>query len=251
MSSVVSGIETGIHYAERGKQAAEDARHYLQTGTRAALCVGGAALVAFGLKRRSLGGLGAAAFGGDLIYRGLNGEGHLHDVLFRDRPQGLPYGRGVKLKTSLLVNKPAGQLYRLWRNFENLPCFMSHVEDVQVIDSQNSHWIVRGPAKTTVEWDAEVIADRPNELIGWRSKENAEVDHAGSVRFQPAQDGRTMVTVALQYNPPAGTAGANVSKFLGIDPRRQIREDLSRFKRFAESADLDVLDRLLQRRQAS
>ncbi len=134
---------------------------------------------------------------------------------------------GIKVERRGRVEASPERVYRFWRDLENLPRFMSHLERVRVLDDRRSRWTVRAPAGMTVEWDAEIINDQPNELIAWRSLAAAAVDHAGSVRFQPAPDGEgTIVHVSLQYDPPGGGAGHAVAALFGEDPGRQIEEDL-------------------------
>jgi uncharacterized membrane protein len=212
---------------------------------------GGSALVAYGLRRQSISGYLLALAGGDLVYRGAVGNGHLSDLVLRkkiDTDEELPYGHGIKLQESVVVDKPAQQLYQFWHDFENLPLFMRHIESIEVQSKKRSQWRVKGPLGRIFEWEAEVIADRPDEMIGWRSLEGSQVDHAGSVRFEPLYGESTKVTVSLQYNPPAGTAGAIIGKLLGANPRRHIKEELRRFKQLMEAADVPVLQRLLQKR---
>jgi len=210
---------------------------------------GGSALVAYGLRRHSIPGYLLALAGGDLVYRGAVGNGHLSDLVLRKKTdEELPYGHGIKLQESVVVNKPAQQLYQFWHDFENLPLFMRHIESIEVQSKKRSQWRVKGPFGRIFEWDAEMIADRPNEMIGWRSLEGSQVDHAGSVRFEPVHGESTKVIVSLQYNPPAGTAGAMIGKLLGANPRRHIKEELRRFKQLMEAADVPVLQRLLQKR---
>ncbi len=116
---------------------------------------------------------------------------------------------------------------------------MSHVQEVRVTDPTHSHWIVSGPAGTSVEWDAEVYNEKENELIAWRSLEGADVDNAGSVRFESAPDGRgTLVRVSVKYDPPAGVVGATVAKLFGENPEQQIDEDLRRFKQVMEAGEV-------------
>ena len=103
-----------------------------------------------------------------------------------------------------------------------------------------SHWVASGPMGHTVEWDAEIIREVPNRLIGWRSLEGSDVDLAGSVQFKPLLNGRgTEVRVELQYNPPAGHLGAAVAKLLGNDPRKQIQSDLKRFRTLMETGQVN------------
>jgi uncharacterized membrane protein len=115
---------------------------------------------------------------------------------------------------------------------------MSHLERV-VVTGNRSRWAVKAPAGMTVEWDAEIINERANELIAWRSVGNSMVDSAGSVRFERAPDGHgTLLHVSLQYNPPGGEMGHVLASLFGEDAGRQIEEDLQNFKRAVESGEL-------------
>jgi uncharacterized membrane protein len=148
----------------------------------------------------------------------------------------VPYGKGIQVEQSITVDATPAALYSFWRKLENLPRIMSHVRSVTVRDDRRSHWIVRGPAGRDIEWDAEIINEVPGELIGWRSVGGAQVDHAGSVHFEPAAGGSgTVVRVVLRYDPPGGKIGAAFAKLFGEDPSQQIKEDLRRFKELIES----------------
>ena len=209
---------------------------------RWASLLGGGALVAYGLACRSRTGKALAVVGGNFLYRGFTGEGHLYEAL-RNRGKSLPYGKGVKVRHSVTVNKPPEELYSFWRGLENLPRFMNHLESVQWLDSNRTHWKVKAPAGMNVQWDAEIIADTPNEIIGWRSLPGADVDNAGSVRFERAPGGRgTIVRVQMQYNPPGGKAGALIAKLFGEEPEQQLREDLRRFKQIMEAGELPTTE---------
>ncbi len=147
---------------------------------------------------------------------------------------------GIKVQQQVTIAKTPEELYRFWRNFENLPRFMDHLESVAVVDERRSHWVAKGPAGTRIEWDAEIHNEIPNELIAWRSLPGAEVDHAGSVHFEPSTAGGTEVRVVLRYDPPGGRAGAAVARLFGEEPSQQVAEDLRRFKQVMEAADLPV-----------
>jgi uncharacterized membrane protein len=150
-----------------------------------------------------------------------------------------PLQGGIRIEKSITINRPVEELYKFWRNFENLPQFMHHLESVTILDEERSHWKVKGPAGSSIEWDAGIIDERINDFISWRSLENAEVENAGSVHFTPAPDGRgTEVKVVVAYNPPAGKLGAAVAKFLGEEPAKQIPDDLRRFKQLMESGEI-------------
>lgn len=137
----------------------------------------------------------------------------------------------ISLTAALIIDRPQQELYRHWRELTNLPTFMKHLVRIEVQDDRKSHWVAEGPAGSTVLWDAEITEDRSNECIAWRSVEGSEVDHAGSVRFEPASGGRgTIVTVEMEYRPPLGTVGAAVSAWFGEDPNQTVKMDLRRFK---------------------
>jgi uncharacterized membrane protein len=137
----------------------------------------------------------------------------------------------------ITVGKPPEEVYRFWRDFQNFPRFMHYVESVQVTGETTSHWRAKAPVGT-VEWDAEIIADRPNELIGWRSLIGSEVDNSGWVRFRSAPGGRgTEIVVELRYEPPAGWAGRAVAKLTGRDPLQEAHDDLRRLKQVLETGE--------------
>ena len=140
---------------------------------------------------------------------------------------------------TITINKDAAELYKFWRNFEQLPQIMSHLQSVTQLDKQRSRWVAKGPAGMNVEWEAQIIKDKPNEMIAWRSLDGSDVDNSGEVRFSPAPGNRgTVVRVQLRYCPPAGKAGAMVAKLLGEAPEKQIAVDLLRFKQFIETGEI-------------
>jgi uncharacterized membrane protein len=149
---------------------------------------------------------------------------------------------GQKIVRSVTVNRAASELFEFWRSLENLPRFMKHMESVKLLDDKRSHWVANSPTGK-LEWDAEIINEHPNELIAWRSCEGGDVEHAGTVRFEPAPAGRgTEVTVQLEYVPTAGVLGRAISKFFGADPAMQIEEDLRRFKAVMETGELPTTE---------
>jgi uncharacterized membrane protein len=141
----------------------------------------------------------------------------------------------LDVQKSVVINKSPAELYRFWRNFENLPRFMNHVKSVTVLDDKRSHWVVAAPIGDRVEWDAEIIKETENETIVWKSLEGADVDNTGSVSFADATDGGTEVKVAIAYHPPGGALGAAFAKFFGENPEQQLEDDLNRFKNLMET----------------
>jgi uncharacterized membrane protein len=146
---------------------------------------------------------------------------------------------GIRIRHAISINRPAHELYDFWRDFANLPRIMDHLESVEVMDANRSHWKVKAPAGATVEWDAEITEDRPGELIAWRSLEGADVDNVGSVRFVPAAGDRgTVVQIDMSYDPPAGRVGAAVARLFGRGPDQEIRSDLRPFKQLMETGEI-------------
>jgi uncharacterized membrane protein len=161
-------------------------------------------------------------------------------ILAQQLSRGIETRNGmIPITAALIIDRPPDELYRYWRALGNLPQFMKHVEQIEVQDDRRSHWVAKGPAGSTVEWDAEITDDRPNECITWQSVESAAVDHAGSVRFEPAAGGRgTLVTVTLRYRTPLGTVGAAIGSWFGEDPSQTVKMDLRRFKQLMETGDV-------------
>lgn len=156
--------------------------------------------------------------------------------------QGVQKG-AIPVNKSIVINAAPEELYRFWHDFENLPRFMRHLESVSITGEGRSHWVAKAPAGTSVEWDAEITEDRPNELIAWRSLEGADVDNSGSVRFERAPGGRgTVVHVELDYRPPGGALGALVARLLGEEPEGQLQADLRRFKQVMETGEVVISD---------
>jgi uncharacterized membrane protein len=141
----------------------------------------------------------------------------------------------VRSKKAITVGCSPEELYTFWRNFENLPRFMNHLQSVHRIDDRRSHWTALGPAGRRFEWDAEITEDRPHEYIAWRSTGNADVHNAGNVRFAKAPGDRgTELHVELAYFPPAGQVGATVAWLMGQAPEQRMQEDLRRLKQLFE-----------------
>ena len=153
---------------------------------------------------------------------------------------------GLHASASCVVNRPLEEVYNFWRDFQNLPRFMRHLDSVVDIGEGRSRWKAKGPAGMDVEWEAVIVADVPGEVITWRSLENSDVDNAGAVRFEQAAGGRgTIVKVNFEYKPLAGVVGAAVAKLFGEEPNQQLDDDLRRFKQVLEVGEVVVSDATL------
>jgi uncharacterized membrane protein len=168
-----------------------------------------------------------------LVYRGATGFCPFYRAL------DIPAARqGLQIEETITVNKPPEQVYALWRRFENLPRFMSHLQSVTPLNQHHSHWVAKVPPPFCLEWDAAVVEDEENRKISWRSLPNSSLDHSGSVLFHalPAR-ALTEVKIIISYRPPLGSAGTAVAKLLSGLTQHQIREDLRAFKAMAEAGE--------------
>jgi uncharacterized membrane protein len=243
MTSTYNGVVSEQRWENlRRPQADEDSINVGNT-ERVVSGLAAGAVALMGLRRRRLRPL-LFPLAGSLISRAVTGRCAVNRALGRNSARGsrvspvasVRRGEGIKVEKSVVVNRPVHELYRFWRNFENLPRFMDHLESVRVIDETRSHWVAKGPAGTKVDWDAVIHNEIENELIAWRSLPGADVNNAGSVHFnEAAGGGGTEVRVILSYEPPAGKVGAAVAKLLGEDPSKQLEDDLRRFKQVMEA----------------
>jgi uncharacterized membrane protein len=188
-------------------------------------------LLFMGLRRRSLPLL---IGGGVLLFRGVTGKCPVHRGL---RAVGATRN-GLQIEESITVYRPADQVYDLWRHLENLPRFMSHLESINVLSGNRSHWVARLPTPFRLEWDAEIVDDQPTKKLSWRSLPGGSLQHSGSVLFRAVPErGSTEIKVIFDYRPPVGRAGAAIAKLLNLVTTNQIRSDLRTFKAVAETGE--------------
>ena len=189
---------------------------------------GGAALAVLGLTRRSKTGLALAAGGGLLAYAGSRATAGSSHLIASSKMQ---------------LNCSPQEAYRFWRNFENLPLFMRHIDNVSILGDRRSRWTAAGPLGSRIQWDAEIVAEREGELISWRSLPGSDVEVDGYVEFSKAPGNRgTFVSANVIYNPPAGKIGATFAKLVGKDPSFLMRQDLRRFKALLEAGEIPTIE---------
>jgi uncharacterized membrane protein len=207
---------------------------------RCASIAGGIALVVAGLSRRTFPGLLMAVVGGLFVARGLGGHCKLYQSIgvstADTRSSGVPGHTGQKIEKTIQIVCPPAEVFRFWRNLENLSEFMENIESIRVLDDRRSHWIVRGPAGRLIEWDAEIVNEHPDEMISWQTLPGADVQSAGTVRFSPAEEGKsTLLRVVLEFHPPAGLVGTSLARLFKKDPNVQLDKDLIRLKHVLEN----------------
>ncbi|HKP96049.1 MAG TPA: SRPBCC family protein [Fibrobacteria bacterium] len=204
----------------------------------------GGGLVLYGIRKRSRLGILLALAGGNLLLRGILGRSLLYQSLGintagKAKAVKRAIGSGsFRVEKSISVDRSPEDVYRFWRNFENLPRVMKHLKSVRTIDDRRSHWVAKAPAGLGIEWDAEITEDRENRKTSWRSLDSSGIRNNGAVVFEPVSDGRgTDLRIYLEYELPAGKAGKALAKLFGKDPDRMVDEDLRRFKTLMEAGE--------------
>ncbi len=208
----------------------------VSNGERVLSGIVGAALSLLSLRGGILFRLGSLAASGFFLHRAATGRCKLYEGLgmdsrHPDRPHLFTHATKVEASVDIACGRE--ELYEFWRDLGQLPRVMRHVKSV--LESKNvSHWEVRGPLGLTLRWDAEIVNDRPGQIIEWKSVEGSSIAHEGSVRFEQAKDKKTRVKVSFEYEPPAGKIGAMFAQLIGSSPQADLEEDLEHFKEFAE-----------------
>lgn len=252
----VSGVENRLepHATPAGIPALQGAPNRFVTredwrdgqwspGIRLLAGAGGGALTLYGGLRGGVSGQVLRLAGIGLALRGVFNK-PLAAALRQNRGEGT-----VDVRKDIVVNAPAGQVFRLWSNLENLPRFMEHIQAVQVTGDGRSHWKAAGPGGLPVEWDAMITAQIPNRGIAWRSLPDQPVVSTGQVWFTPLGADRTRVSLRMSYSPPAGVVEPTVAKLWGADPKAAMDEDLARFKSQIESGSMTAAGRPVTREQ--
>ena len=145
----------------------------------------------------------------------------------------------ISVRQTITINAAPAELYGFWKNVENLPLFMEHIESVSKVNERVSHWVAKAPAGACVEWDAEIVDDQPERRLGWRTLPDSQVTHEGMVSFEPAIGGRgTVVRVEMLYLPPAGKVGVWIARLFGEEPALQVGDDLRRLKQLLETGEV-------------
>jgi uncharacterized membrane protein len=142
--------------------------------------------------------------------------------------------RTIDIQKSLHVEAPIDGVYAFWTTYDNFPLFMTNVRQVQDLGDGRSRWVVSGPGRRALQWNAVVTGREKNALLAWRSEPGSIFNNAGAIRFSPEESG-TRIDVRFCYSPPTGRAGRAVAEFFGGDPRTRLNQDLAQLKSLLET----------------
>lgn len=169
--------------------------------------------------------------GGYLLNRGVTGHCAIYSKIGKNTQEPV----NVNIRSSFTINKPRHEIYDFWRKLDNLPLFMNHLESVEVLDDERSHWVLKLPTGVAnVSWDAEIVKDEPGVMIGWSSLPGSIIDNAGKVHFSDTDDKGTLVDVVISYQPPAGGVGASIANILNPVFKNLVDNDVRNFKQYMD-----------------
>jgi uncharacterized membrane protein len=183
----------------------------------------------------------SAIAGTYLLFRGATGHDTMYSLAGKHRlPDTV---KNINIITKMTVNRPRNEVYNFWRKLSNLPLFMEHLEEVEVLDDKRSHWVAKVPGHLgTIEWDAEIVKEIDGELLGWNSLPHASINNAGKVEFRDSHGYGTEVTVVITYRAPFGDIGEGIASLLNPVVKKMITKDVKNFKRYIETGDIATLD---------
>lgn len=213
---------------------------------RAASVTLGTALIALALsRRRGAAALAAGLCGVYMAVRGATGHCLLYDALDTGTAEDEEDDRlaagghdDTSVEAAVTIAGGPDEVYAFCRKLENAPRYMAFIESVRPLDDTRSRWRARTPAGAVLEWTAEVIEDRPGELLAWRSLPGEMVHHEGALSFRPAPGGRgTEVRLDVEYRPPGAPLARAVAHLLGSATEYVAEEDLRRVKEILEAGE--------------
>ncbi|TWI53740.1 putative membrane protein [Pseudomonas duriflava] len=207
---------------------------------RVASLAGGGLLLIKGFRRGGIGGVVSAVFGAMALYRGYTGhcaakQALSHSEFERGLIRDYQWKNAKTESCCIVINCPRADIYRFWRDFNNLPAFMGNVQRIDVLDDKRSHWVIQGPTGS-LQWDSIITEDEPNQLIGWRSVAGGDLNSMGWVSFSDAANGGTEVETLIAYDPPGGVAGHALATLMGRNPASQVSRHLEQLKALLENA---------------
>ena len=173
-----------------------------------------------------------AGAGSAMLLRGISGYCPIYDAaghLMNDKSSN------INIRFNTVINKPVSEVYDFWRNLENLPKFMSHLDSIKTIDSTISEWTAKGPAGIgSISWKARIVKDRKDKLLSWNSLEESTIRNAGKVIFK-SHGNSTELDITISYHAPLGIAGESAAKLLNPYFEKLVKDDVASLKEYLEA----------------
>ncbi|MCC2679144.1 MAG: cyclase [Pseudobdellovibrio sp.] len=176
-------------------------------------------------------------------YRNLNQQNAVHAKNKRPLPYGRTYHSDDVSRFAVTIGKPIEEVFNFWRNFQNLSFFMKDLKEVEVLSPTLTRWVMELKNGVKATWDAEVTAERKNEMISWKSLPGSEVETDGSVWFSPAPQGKgCVVSLVMNYSAPGGKVTEFITKLTGEDGDTLMQVNLRRLKAFLETGEIPTTE---------
>ncbi len=167
-----------------------------------------------------------------LLLRGITGYCPLYGAIHTIKNNTAP---SITVKVKQLVNRPISEVYSIWRDFENLPKFMDHLQSVKTIDKNNTLWTAKGPGQISpISWTAEIVEELKDEIIRWQSIPDSPINSCGKVTFT-ARDGDTEIETSISYQVPLNKGGEHASHFFNPFFKPLVKKDVKNFKPFIKN----------------
>lgn len=175
--------------------------------------------------------------GSALLLRGIAGYCPAYDAMGKG---GKMKSTNVNIRTCITIDKPVEEVYRFWRNLENLPKFMQHLDAVVEKDKVTSHWTASGPGGIgKISWEAHILMDEKGKMLSWHSLPDSKIDNSGKVLFNDNGMGGTELNVAISYHAPLGIAGEAAAKLLNPFFERMVKSDIESLKTYLEIGSME------------
>lgn len=175
-----------------------------------------------------------------LLYRAVTGNCPAYSALGK---QTTSHPQNINIRTAITVNKPRVEVYAFWRQLENLPLFMKHLESVVQDDDKYSRWSAKIPGfPGSVNWKAEIVKEHEGSLLSWASLPDADIVNAGKIEFRDARENGTEIHAVITYSAPLGKAGEAVARLLNPLFENMVKEDMRNFRRYIETGEIPTIE---------
>ncbi len=212
-----------INTVPKGDFSPDFSRDSDSTRIVAAACVlGGTALTAYGIMRRSWAGAALAVGGACVACYGIT------DAV-------KPYSG--KVRVSYTIGVPPDDLFVVVRDSKKWSKFL-HGLSMEPTGGDSLRLTFGEAAGFRVISEAQITDEEPGKFVAWSSGAGP-LQHRGVVRFSPAPGERgTEISVAFEFKAPAGPVARAVAEFVGWDPEQLVRESLRNLKQLLEAGEI-------------
>ena len=143
----------------------------------------------------------------------------------------------LEIRHKVTVNCSPDVAYKFCKDLHQAARMLS---DSQQLTSDAGHWnwTWQGPAGMKMSCQVELVEDRPNTLLAWKSLANSPLQTIAEMHFHGTPGNQTTeVHLRLEIMPPGGLIGKTAGTLVKPMISSQIREHLCRLKGILESSE--------------